>query len=139
MIMSWRILVISILIIVIFPVNYYLATRLHKINYLKEMKNQKKSWLISFSCLYTTLLLLLWNSTNAYIIVLHFFFIVLIGELIYHIVCLINKKTDFKHGQEITLSICLIFTIIYLGTAYYIAHNVIEKRINKSVLFILPH
>ena len=128
MIMSWRILVISILIIVIFPVNYYLATRLHKINYLKEMKNQKKSWLISFSCLYTTLLLLLWNSTNAYIIVLHFFFIVLIGELIYHIVCLINKKTDFKHGQEITLSICLIFTIIYLGTAYYIAHNVIETH-----------
>lgn len=128
MIISWTILVISILIIVIFPVNYYLATRLHKIKYLKEMKNKKLSWLISFSCLYVTLILMLWNSTNAYIIVLHFFFIVVIGEFIYHIVCMFKKKIDFKYGQEITLSICLIFTIIYLGVAYYIAHNVIETH-----------
>ena len=126
--LAWRLMVISIILIVIFPVNIYLATRLHKIKVLKEMKNKKLSWLISFTTLYVTIGLLIWNSTNAYIIILHLFFIVLIGELIYHIVCMCKKKVDLKNGQEITLSICLLVTIVYLGYGYYLAHHVIETH-----------
>lgn len=125
---AWMILVVSIIVIVIFPVNIYLATRLHKIKYLKEMKNKKLSWLISFSFLYITIGLLIWNSTNAYIIILHLFFITLLGELIYHIICMFKKKTDLKYGQEITLAICLLVTIVYLGYGYYMAHHVIETN-----------
>lgn len=126
--LAWRILVISILLIVIFPVNIYLATRVHKIKYLKEMKNKKLSWFISFIYFYLTIILLIWNVTNSYIIMLHIFFITILGELIYHIICMFKKKVDLKHGQEITLAVCAVFSLFYLGYAYYLAHHVIETH-----------
>ena len=124
----WTILVLSVTFIVLVPVNIYLARKLHKIHCLSEMKNKKLSWFISLSFLYLSILLLLWNLTNANIIMLHIFFITLIGELILKIVLKIKKKTYFKYGQEITLSICLIFTALYLGYGYYAAHHVVETR-----------
>ena len=128
MFISWMILVVTITLIVLFPVNIYLARKIHKIKYLKEMRNKKKSWFISFIPLYITIILFIWNPTNTNIIMLHLFVIVLLGELIYSIVCMCNKKVDFKYGQEITLSICLVVTIIYLGYGYYLAHHVVETH-----------
>ncbi len=124
----WMILVFTITFIVLFPANIYLATRLHKIKCLKEMKNKKLSWIISFIPLYITILLFIWNSTNTNIIILHLFVIVLLGEFIYHLVCLFKRKVDLKNGQEITLAVCLVVTILYLGYGYYLAHHVIETH-----------
>lgn len=128
MLNAWTIMVVSIILIVIFPVNIYIARQMHKISVIKGIKNKYISWLVSFIFLYITIGLLLWNSTNAYIMVLHLFFILLIGELIYKIIRMIKKKDEFKYGQEITISSSIIFTIIYLSIAYFIAHNVIETH-----------
>ena len=125
---SWIALVVTITLIVLVPVNIYLATRLHKINYLKEMKNKKLSWLISYTPLYITLILLIWNATNANIIILHYFFIVLLGHFIYSIVCLCKRKIELKNGREITFIICTIVTVLYLGYGYYVAHHVVETH-----------
>jgi predicted MPP superfamily phosphohydrolase len=126
--LAWRIMVISIILIVIFPVNIYIARQLHKIKKIKNINNKIVSWLVSFMFLYITIGLLIWNSTNAYIIILHLFFILLIGELIYKIIRVIKKKDDFKYGQEITIGISIFVTIIYLGYGYYLAHHVIETN-----------
>ena len=132
MLNAWTIMVISILIIVIFPVNIFFATRLRKIKIIRNIKNKWLSWIISFIPLYITLLLLLWNSTNANIIVLHFFFILIIGEIIYKKVCIIKKKTELKNGYEITFLSCFIFTILYLIWGYYLAHHVVLTHYDIS-------
>lgn len=127
-IISWIILVVTITLIVLVPVNIYLARQIHKIKYLKEMKDKKMSWLISFTPFYLTLIMLFIDATNTNIVILHLFFIVLLGEIVYSFICMFKRKIELKNGQEITLLICLIVTIAYLSYGYYIAHHVVETH-----------
>ena len=124
----WFLMVLTITLIVLIPVNIYIAIKLRKLNFIKNIKNKKVSYMASATFFYITILLLIWNSTNANIIVLHFFFILLLCELIYSFVCMIKRKINFKYGQEITISIALIITIVYLGYGYYLAHHVVETK-----------
>lgn len=126
--MTWFLLVLTITLVVLVPVNIYIARKVRKIKCIENIKDKKIRFLTSYIFLLITLILLWWNATNANVIILHFFFILLLGELIYNIVCMIKKKTDFKYGQEIVISICLLFTVAYLGVAYYIAHHVVETH-----------
>ena len=126
--MTWFLLVLSITLIVLLPVNIYIASKIKKFNIIKKIKNKYFSLIASYIFLFITILLLLWNSTNANIIVLHFFVILVVCEIIYDIICMFRKKVELKNGQEIVLFITLVITIIYLGCAYYIAHNVIETH-----------
>ena len=126
--MTWFLLVLTITLVVLVPVNIYIARKVRKIKCIENIKDKKIRFLTSYIFLLITLILLWWNATNANVIVLHFFFILLLGELIYSLICMIKKKTEFKYGQEIVISVCLLFTIVYLGVAYYIAHHVIETH-----------
>ena len=126
--MAWFLLVLTITLIVLVPVNIYIARKVRKFKCLEKIKDKKIKFIVSYIFLLITLIFLWWNATNANIIVLHFFFILLFGEFIYNIVCMIKKRMDFKYGQEIVFSICLVFTAVYLGIAYYIAHHVVETH-----------
>jgi len=126
--MSWFLLVLSITLIVLVPANFYIAKKIHEFEIIKKINNKSLSWLCSFVFLYITILLLFWNSTNANVIVLHFTVILFLAELIYDFVCMFKKKVKLKYGQEIVVSLALIFTFIYLGYAYYVAHHVVETH-----------
>jgi predicted MPP superfamily phosphohydrolase len=126
--MSWFLLVLTVTLVVLVPVNFYIAAKIYRFNIIKNIKNKYLKIAASLIFLYITIILLIWNATNANIIVLHFFFILLLGEIIYSIVCMCKRKVNFKFGQEITVAISLLVTIIYLGYAYYVAHNVIETH-----------
>lgn len=126
--MTWFLLVLTITLIVLVPVNIYIASKVHKFEIISKIKNKKLSWIASFPFLLVTLLLLLWDATNANVIVLHFAGIIVILELGYHITCMFKRKMNLKYGQEIVIGLSLVFTSIYLGIAYYVAHNVIETH-----------
>ena len=126
--MAWFLLVLSVTLIVLVPVNIYIASKVKKFEIINRIKSKTLSFLLSYIFLFITIILLLWNSTNANIIVLHFFVILVLCELLYDIVCMIKKKISLKRGQEIVIAISLIVTSIYLGYAYYVAHNVIETH-----------
>lgn len=126
--MAWFLLVLTITLIVLVPVNIYIARKVRKFKCIEKIKDKKIKFIVSYIFLLITLIFLWWNATNANIIVLHFFFILLLGEFIYNIVCMIKKRMDFKYGQEIVFSICLVFTAFYLGIAYYIAQHVVETH-----------
>lgn len=123
----WYLIISLLIFFVVVPVNIYLARQIHKINIIKNMKNKVLSWFISFIFLYLTLILLYWNNTNGYVIMLHIFFIILIGEIIYKIFRIIQKK-EYKYGQEITLGVSLLVVCMYLGYGYYLAHHVVETK-----------
>ena len=126
--MSWFLLVLTVTLVVLLPVNFYIATKLYKFNIIKKIKNKYLRIAASLVFLYITIILLIWNATNANIMVLHFFFILLLGEIIYSIVCMCKRKINFKYGQEVTVAVSLIVTIIYLGYGYYLAHHVVETH-----------
>ena len=126
--MSWFLLVLTITLIVLVPLNIYIASKIHRFEIIKKIKSKPLSWLASFPFFIITLLLLLWNSTNANIIVIHFAVILALCELVYHIVCMCKRKIDLKYGQEIVVASCIVITSIYLGYAYYVAHHVIETH-----------
>ena len=126
--MTWFLLVLTITLIVLVPVNIYIASKIHKFEIIKKIKNKKLAWLVSFPFLLITLLLLLWNATNANIIVLHFAAIIALSEFVYHIVCMCKRIMDLKYGQEVVICVALVVTTVYLGIAYYIAHNVVETH-----------
>lgn len=128
MLKYWFFIIGFLIFVVIFPVNIYLAKQMRKIKKIKEMKNKSLSWIISFVFFYITIILLIWNMTNGYVIMLHVFFFVLFGELLYKLFRVIKKKDDFKYGQEITLAVSIFFSILYLGYGYYLAHHVVETR-----------
>ena len=126
--MSWILLVLSITIIVLVPANIYIASKVSKFEIIKKIKNKTLSWLASHIFFLITIILLLWNSTNANIIVLHFVVILALCELIYNGICILTKKKELKNKQEIVVFLSLIITSIYLGYAYYTAHNVVETH-----------
>ena len=126
--MTWFLLVLTVTLVVLFPANIYIARKVRQLKIIEKIKNKKLKFLASYFFFYITIILLLWNATNANVIVLHFFFILLIGEFIYDIVCMFKRKMKLNNGQEIVISVCLIFTIIYLGYAYYVAHHVVETH-----------
>ena len=126
--MAWFLLVLSVTLIVLVPVNIYIARKIRDFECIQRIKNKKKRFFVSYIFFLITLLLLWWNATNANIMVLHFFFILLIGELIYDFVCMYKRKMTLKYGQEIVVSVCLLFTFVYLGYAYYVAHHVVETH-----------
>ena len=94
--MTWFLLVLTITIIVLIPINIYIATKIHKFEIIKNIKNKKLSWLLSFPFLLITIILLLWNPTNANVIVLHFAVILALVEFAYHITCMCKRKMDLK-------------------------------------------
>ena len=127
MIKYWYLLITSLILFVVFPVNIYLCRQLRKIKYIKEMKNKYLSWFISLIFLLLTIILFIWNTTNGYVIMLHIFFVVLLGEIIYKLVRSITKK-EYKYGQEITLIASILVVFLYLGYGYYMAHHVVETH-----------
>lgn len=126
--MTWFLLVLTITLLVLVPVNIYIASKVHQFEIIKNIKNKILSWIFSFPFLLLTIILLLWNPTNANVIVLHFAAILVVCEFVYQFVCMFKRKMELKHGQEIVVGIALIFTTIYLGYAYYVAHNVVETH-----------
>lgn len=124
--MTWFLLVLTVTIIVLVPVNIYIGLKVSKFEVVKKLKNKVARFFASSLFFYITIILLLWNPTNANFIVLHFFFILLIGEVIYSVVCMYKRKMNLKYGQEVTIAICVVFTSVYLTYAYYVAHHVIE-------------
>ena len=126
--MMWFLLVLSITLIVLIPVNVYIASKVHEFEIIKRVNNKILSWLFSFPFLLITILLLIWNPTNANVIVLHFAVILVLCELFYNFVCMFKRKYNIKYGQEVTVAIALVITMFYLGYAYYVAHNVVETH-----------
>ncbi len=123
---TWVALIGTVLL-VSFLLNFYIVKKIYELKFLKEMKNRKLALLISFIPFIVYIILIIWDMTNAYTISLHYSLILLIGELIYWIVRKTSKK-EYKYGKEITIAVCFIFTTVYLGYAYYLAHHVIETH-----------
>ena len=126
--MTWFLLILTITIVVLIPVNIYIGIQLSKIDIVKKIKNKYLKLLVSSVFFFLTIILLIIDSINANFIMLHFFFILLLGNIIYSIVCMFKRKTTLKHGPEITLLVSLIVTIVYLGYGYYVAHHVVETH-----------
>ena len=126
--MMWFLLVLTITLIVLVPVNIYIGFKVNKIEIIKNIKSKKLRFFASAIFFYITIILLLWNPTNANFIVLHYFVIVIICEIIYSIICMCKRKINLKYGQEVTLLVALFITVFYLTYGYYVAHHVVETH-----------
>ena len=126
--MTWFLLMLTITLVVLIPVNIYIGIQVHKLDFVKKIKNKYLRLLASSTFFIITIILLLIDSVNANFIVLHFFFILFIGEIIYSIVCMFKRKVKLKNGPELTLLISLLFTVVYLSYGYYVAHHVVETH-----------
>ena len=124
---AFYVLVFVIILLVLLPMCLYMSFKVNKLNFVSSIKNKKTSFLISSIPIIFFIFLLIWNYVNAYIIILHFFFVIWFGYIIYYFVRKITKK-EYKYGNEIILSLSFVILTIYLGYAYYNAHNVVETH-----------
>lgn len=105
----------------------FFVLQLQKMCWIKNINNKYIKYSISFIPIVIIAILFSWNFSNCTAIIGHLFVIILIGKLIYWIIKKIMKK-DYKYGFEMTIILSTLFTAVYLGYAYYVAHNVIETH-----------
>lgn len=123
---AWRILIYSI-IITCFLMMYYIARVNRKTYLISKIKNKYLGLAISLIPIPLFVLGLYLDYVNAYIVALHFFFVILIGKIIYNIIVKRKKKIS-KYLLDYILLTCIVITIGYLSYAYYVCHNVVETR-----------
>lgn len=125
-VMSWGMFIVLMLAALCFVVIFFIL-QMEKMCWIKNIKNKYVRHAVSLIPLVIIGLLFIWSFSNCTAIVGHLFVILLVGKLIYYLIKKITKK-DYKYGFEITIIVSTIFTAMYLGYAYYVAHNVIETH-----------
>ena len=109
---------ILLILIIVFD-----TIKIKKFDFIKKLKNKKLQWIIAL--LPIVIISLLFNYVNVFVILIHLAIFFLISDFIVYLIKKIFKK-EFKFYLSGILAIC--FTIIYLGIAFYIAHNVVETK-----------
>ena len=106
---AWRVLIYTI-IITCFLMMYYIARVNRKTYLISKIKSKKMGLAISLIPIPLFVLGLILDYVNAYIVALHFFFVILIGKIIYNIIKKVNKKTS-KYLLDYILLTCIVITI----------------------------
>ena len=119
MLKIFLILIIVVLLLIIF----FDVIKLKKFTLIQKIKDKKIRWLIPL--LPISIILLVFNYVNAFVIFIHLAVFFLISDLIVYLIKKIFKK-EFKFYLSGILSIS--FTVIYLSIAAYIAYNVVETK-----------
>lgn len=126
--MGWLLLFLTISLVVLIPINIFIARQIYKCDFIKKIKNKYLKIAVSLLFFYITIILYIIDFVNANIIMIHFFFVLAFTKLIYMLLCMWKKKPKLKLGQEITIVVSIIITAIYLSYGYYVAHNVVETH-----------
>ena len=126
--MGWFLFFLTIALIVLIPINIYLAIQVSKCDFIKKIDKKYKRVLASSIFFYITIILFIIDFVNANVIIIHFFFILTFARIVYSIVCMCKRKIKLNHGHEITLLVSVIITIVYLGYGYYVCHNIVETH-----------
>jgi len=111
-------IIIFLIISIVFDV-----IKIKKIPLINKIKNKKLQLLMAIIPI--LVIALLFNYINAFIIYIHFALFIILAELIFYSIKKIFKK---EYSYALTSTLAIIFTITYLGIAYYIAYNVVETK-----------
>lgn len=101
-------------IIIYLLIIFYLTKNIHKLEFIKNIKNNFLSWIISF--IPFIIIFILFNYINSFIIIFHFFLFLLLAKLI--------VKMTKKNSMSLSLFIAISFTLLYLGIGIYNAYHI---------------
>jgi len=120
--MMFRVIIFIAMILLILIIGFDVF-KLKKFDFIKKVKNKKLQWAIAL--LPIVIISLLFNYVNVFVILIHLAIFFLLSDLLVYLIKKVFKK-EFKFYLSGILAISC--TIIYLGIAFYIAHNVVETK-----------
>lgn len=120
-------LIVLLVLTILFSMSLYIVFKVHKLRFVNNITNKIIGWIISCFPIAFFVFLIIWDYVNGYIILLHFFAVILLGYFIYYLIRKRTKK-EYKYANEIILSLSVVIVTIYLGYGYYNAHNVVETH-----------
>ena len=111
-------IILAIILTIIFDI-----VKIKKIPAINKVKNKQLRWIITLAPI--IIILLLFNYIDAFVIFIHLAIFIVLSELIFYLIKKLFKK---EYSYYVIGTLAIIFTITYLGIAYYIAHNVVETK-----------
>lgn len=104
----------------------YLVARFHRFSFLAELGKDHPllSWLLALLPLALLGLFLLFNLTTLIVVLLH----VTAGFLIFDLIAFLVRKAGKKTRYDLYGGAALLFTLIYLGIGWIMAHHVFETH-----------
>lgn len=119
-------IIILLILITLLVLMVISATKiLHHFYFIKKIKNKWISWLVA--CIPILFILLLFNTVNFAVIIMHFILFTGIAKLIMLVIKKIHPK-DFAFYLEGSLAIIL--TTVYLLIGFYLDYHVFETTYN---------
>lgn len=104
----------------------YLVARFHRFSFLTKLGQSHPllSWLLALLPLALLGLFLLFNLTTLIVVLLH----VTAGFLIFDLIAFLVRKAGKKTRYDLYGGAALLFTLIYLGIGWIMAHHVFETH-----------
>ena len=122
----WAVLMIVLLVLTCAGIRY-LANRIRKFSFYRKLmeKRPRAGRLISLLIVLavTAILWLVWGSMNAIVCILHLIVFWMISDGIFALIRKYGKKTFLRYYAGLA---ALAFTVVYLGSGWYLAHHVWE-------------
>ncbi len=115
----------AVIVLILVGIIIYAVTKIHKIPFIKNLENQRISWILACVPVFIVSIFIYIDSINTIIIFLYFILFLLLGDFASFIIKKVSKK---KIDYTIKFATSIILAVIYLGNAYFLAHHVVETR-----------
>lgn len=119
-----QLMVLIILVILVSSI-VYMVFRFHKFSFIKNINNKILSWLVSCIPILIFAIFMWIDSINTIIVYLYTVIFFIVCDFIFWI---IKKITKRNLGHNISGICAIIFNIMYMSHAYYLAHHVVETK-----------
>ena len=120
----WMLLMAVLIVLAVLGL-LYLASRIRKFGYFKKLTEQKKKTGILVSLLVlaaaSALIWIAWGLMNLLVVLLHLVIFWLISDGIFTLITKKRKAAFYRYYAGIC---AIVFTVIYLGSGWYLAHHV---------------
>lgn len=103
----------------------YSTLKIHKISFIRKLKNERMAWLISLTPLLFFTIFMFLDSINTVIVFIYFILFLLLGDLL---TFLMKKLFKTKIDYTIQILTSFLLTVFYLGYGFFLAHHVVETK-----------